>query len=583
MIRLGLAMAAAIAAGCGGGAAAAPAPARSPAAAVSSAPLAAPPAIPRVRVGTLWVEETTPAAKESTEARITLLDGVDQTQLGTIGTLRGGGFGGVRGGIIGSGAPGGIGIGVRGRRRPPQIHPGRPVTSSGLDRAVIQRILRAYLPRIRYCYQRRLQVNPNLRGRLLVSFTIDGNGRVSRVSSAGLDPSVGRCVEQVIHIMRFPRPQGGGLVNVRYPFIFTPSSGAAVGNVIGPPPTPAPPVSQVQIKAADPLPDAPLPAPVAAARNDAPPGPGRCVVADRPDGLDAVVDSVALCYGQALQRRPGLVVRLDVQANVDDAGRVSTSTVRGDTGELGACVGRAVLSLVFSGAAADAVRGKTLAFTLALDKAGGAPPAEQRVLATSHDLRLGLRSIASEIPWRDVGTLQLQAWQRIAKESRGDGAAPLVLRADNDLPSGVVLAALGALPGRGVALRYARDRGNGDWKVVNPLGSASPVPFCGKNGPASRVTVLIDGTGFWLATEHGHVRVRRDRGEWDMIGFARQLRAIRREELRDRSDLELAMTSSVPYEVFVKTLEIAVETGFFDATVKTYDRIANPRSRPPRR
>ncbi len=579
MIRLGLAMAAAIAVGCGGGSAAAPAPARSQAAA-ATAPLAPPPAIPRVRVGTLWVMELAPAAKEPTKHRVDWLEGVDQTQLGTIGTLRGG----VSGGIIGSGAPGGLGIGVsRGRLRPPQIRPGRPVTSSGLDRAIIQRILRAYLPRIRYCYERRLRVNPNLRGRLLVSFTIDGAGRVSQVRSAGLDPGVGSCVEQVVRIMRFPRPQGGGVVNVRYPFIFTPSSGAVVGNVIGPPSTPAPPVSQVQVKAAEPLPDAPLPAPVAAARDDAPPGPGRCAVADRPDGLESVTEPVALCYGQALQRRPGLVARLDVLARIDDAGRVSGATVLGGDDALDACAADAVRALVLTGAAADDVRGKAIAFTLALDKAGGAPPAEQRVLATAHDLRLGLRSIASEIPWRDVGTLQLQAWRKIDKESRGDDAAPLVLRADNDLASGVVLAALGALRDRSVDLRFARDRGDGDWKVVNPLGSARPVAICGKNGPASRVTVLIDGTGFWLATEHGHVRVRRDHGEWDMIGFARQLRAIRREELRDRSDLELATTGSVPYEVFAKALEIAVETGFFDATVKSYDRIANPRSRPPRR
>jgi len=580
MIRMGLALAVAIAVGCGGGAARAPDPAHGQAAAVSAAPLAPPPAMPRVRVGTVWVRELGPAAARATDHRVTLLDGVDEAQLGT---LRGGGFG-VGGGIIGSGAPGGIGIRVsRGRRRPAQIHPGRVVSSSGLDRAIIQRILRAYLPRIRYCYERRLRVNPHLAGRLQVAFTIDGNGRVIRVNSTGLDPSVGRCVEQVVHIMRFPRPQGGGLVNVRYPFIFTPSGGAAVGGVIGPPPTPAPPVSQVRVKAAEPLPDAPLPAPVAAAGGDAPPGPGRCVVADRPDGLASVAESVSLCYGKALQRHPGLVVRLDVLARVDAAGRVSGATVLGGDDALDACASDAVRALVLSGAAADAVRGKTIAFTLALDKAGGAPPAEQRVVATTHDLRLGLRSIASEIPWREVGTLQLQAWRQINKESHDDAGAPLVLRADNDLSSGVVLAALTALPDRGVGLRFARDRGDGDWKVVNPLGSAKPAAICGKNGPASRVTVLIDGTGFWLATERGHVRVRRDRGQWDMIGFARQLRAIRREELRDRSDLELAATSSVPYEVFAKALEISVETGFFDATVKTYNTIANPRNRPPRR
>ncbi len=579
MIRTGLAMVAAIAAGCGVGAARAPAPAHRETAAAPAAPLEPPLALPRVRVGTLWAMEFAPVASAADKRQISLLDAIDEQQLGTLG----GGFG-VRGGILGSGAPGGISIGVSRGRRPPQVRPGAVSATPGLARAVIHRILHAYLPRIRYCYERRLQVSPHLSGRLQVAFTIDGNGAVIRAKASGLDPSVARCVEQVIRVMRFPRPRGGGLIQVRYPFIFSPSGGAALGSVIGPPPVPPPPMSRVQVRGSDPLPEASLPGPVIAAGGDTPPGPGRCVVAQRPDGLESVAQPVALCYGQALRRRAGLVARLSVLARVDDAGHVASATVLGGGDRLNACTADAVRALVLSGPAADAVRGKAIAFTLALDKVGGAEPAERRVVATAHDLRLGLRPIASEIPWRELGTLQLQAWRQIAKQTH-DGDPPLVLRAASDISSGVVLAALTALPGRGVGLRFARDRGDGsgEWKVVNPLGGANVPAICGKQSPSGRVTVLIDGSGFWLGTEHGYVHVVLDDGQWDLIGFARQLRAIRREELRDRSDLEIATTSSVPYEVFAKALEISVETGFFDATVKTFDSIANPRSRPPRR
>ncbi len=98
-----------------------------------------------------------------------------------------------------------------------------PIIVGALDRAAIDEVVRRHLSSIRYCYQRALTANPNLAGRVTVEFVIAKDGSVSRAgigaSSLG-DPAVERCVEDRFLRMQFPSPRGGGLVVVRYPFVF---------------------------------------------------------------------------------------------------------------------------------------------------------------------------------------------------------------------------------------------------------------------------------------------------------------------------------------------------------------------------
>jgi hypothetical protein len=54
-------------------------------------------------------------------------------------------------------------------------------------------------------------------------FFITPNGNVASASGSGVDPEVANCVADVIHGIEFPKPKGGGGVQVNYPFTFRPA------------------------------------------------------------------------------------------------------------------------------------------------------------------------------------------------------------------------------------------------------------------------------------------------------------------------------------------------------------------------
>ncbi len=69
-----------------------------------------------------------------------------------------------------------------------------------------------------------LQRNPDLSGRIVVTFTIDPQGNVARasISETDLDNSeVEDCVATRFRRFVFPAPTTPGLVHVNYPFVFT--------------------------------------------------------------------------------------------------------------------------------------------------------------------------------------------------------------------------------------------------------------------------------------------------------------------------------------------------------------------------
>jgi outer membrane biosynthesis protein TonB len=97
------------------------------------------------------------------------------------------------------------------------------VTIGNLDKNIIRRFIRRSLPRIRYCYEKQLLLKPKLAGTVTVTFEIGTDGSVSRVDAKGITPAVSQCVGKTVGAIRFPKPQGGGVVSVRYPFSFSPS------------------------------------------------------------------------------------------------------------------------------------------------------------------------------------------------------------------------------------------------------------------------------------------------------------------------------------------------------------------------
>jgi TonB family protein len=143
--------------------------------------------------------------------------------LGTDGLIGRGGGGGT-----GSGYGRGSGAGFGGRgRRVPRVRVATPTVSGGLDRNIIRRITRAHINEVRHCYNQGLTRNPELEGRVTVDFTINAEGRVtqSSVQDTSLsDERVGTCITRAVKRWKFPKPQGGGFVTVRYPFNLSPGS-----------------------------------------------------------------------------------------------------------------------------------------------------------------------------------------------------------------------------------------------------------------------------------------------------------------------------------------------------------------------
>ncbi len=105
---------------------------------------------------------------------------------------------------------------------PPVVADG-PLNANGdLDKAVIRTYVKRNIPKITYCYEKELLAIPNLQGTVQVQFFITPNGNVASASGAGMNASVASCVASVIKTMTFPKPRGGGGVQVNYPFSFRP-------------------------------------------------------------------------------------------------------------------------------------------------------------------------------------------------------------------------------------------------------------------------------------------------------------------------------------------------------------------------
>lgn len=151
-----------------------------------------------------------------------LLDasGLSGNSIGSISGGTGTGYGG-----IGHGP--GTGTGGPARGPVPSVSIGDPAgQTAGLDKAIIRRFMKRSFQKIRYCYEKELLTTPSLAGKVVINFTIDANGNVSRATGAGM-PGVEGCVASVILGIQFPKPQGGGTVNVSYPFHFQTASSAA--------------------------------------------------------------------------------------------------------------------------------------------------------------------------------------------------------------------------------------------------------------------------------------------------------------------------------------------------------------------
>jgi TonB family protein len=114
------------------------------------------------------------------------------------------------------------------KARIPQIIATNATVRGNLDKEIIRRIVRTHLNEIRYCYEQSLIRRPSLTGRVVVQFTIAPTGRVIASvlqSSTIAEPALNSCVVQATRRWEYPRPDGGGLAIVSYPFQLTPAGG----------------------------------------------------------------------------------------------------------------------------------------------------------------------------------------------------------------------------------------------------------------------------------------------------------------------------------------------------------------------
>ncbi|MBN2360373.1 MAG: AgmX/PglI C-terminal domain-containing protein [Deltaproteobacteria bacterium] len=94
-----------------------------------------------------------------------------------------------------------------------------------LDPKQITAAIKSRLSGIKQCYEQALKRNPKLAGKIIATFVIDENGRVTetRIDSDSLgDSSVASCIIGIIKRVRFPKPDSG-TVQASFPFVFTPA------------------------------------------------------------------------------------------------------------------------------------------------------------------------------------------------------------------------------------------------------------------------------------------------------------------------------------------------------------------------
>ncbi|MBI5494270.1 MAG: AgmX/PglI C-terminal domain-containing protein [Deltaproteobacteria bacterium] len=125
------------------------------------------------------------------------------------------------GGNSGYGAGGG-GLGGK-TEHSIDISQGAPVILGSLDKEIIRRVIRENIQQIKYCYERELTRSPGLAGKVGVKFVIGAQGNVQSavVAESTLNnKSAESCVTGKVRGWIFPKPKGGGIVIVTYPFIF---------------------------------------------------------------------------------------------------------------------------------------------------------------------------------------------------------------------------------------------------------------------------------------------------------------------------------------------------------------------------
>ena len=92
----------------------------------------------------------------------------------------------------------------------------------GLSPESIADVIRRNTGQIRFCYEKGLQLQPGLSGRVNMAWTIDSGGsvKIAKVRNTSLNSkTVENCIVQRLRTWKFPIPQNKAEVKVSYPFL----------------------------------------------------------------------------------------------------------------------------------------------------------------------------------------------------------------------------------------------------------------------------------------------------------------------------------------------------------------------------
>jgi hypothetical protein len=109
------------------------------------------------------------------------------------------------------------------RKVKPKLRSGTPKVGDFCDKANIRRVVRARQKAIQFCFEKELQSNPKLKGKIIASWNVDLGGKVMKprtASSTMKNSKVEGCINRVIKRMRF-KPPNGGICVIQYPFVFS--------------------------------------------------------------------------------------------------------------------------------------------------------------------------------------------------------------------------------------------------------------------------------------------------------------------------------------------------------------------------
>ncbi len=98
------------------------------------------------------------------------------------------------------------------------IAAGSSVATASLDKDLIRGRIRTRNAEYRACYEAALKKDPKLEGKVVVTFVVEKDGKVSTVKSEGM-PAIDACIARAIAKIRFPSNTRGS-ITVNYPFLF---------------------------------------------------------------------------------------------------------------------------------------------------------------------------------------------------------------------------------------------------------------------------------------------------------------------------------------------------------------------------